>query len=169
MKNISFSIFLLSVASILCLFPLSISPVHSQTGGGLEITPTVQWSENLAGTFSYCVYEGSVTLDSTNDPQAFCVIPTSDLPFQNMQAAENDVHILGVSSLAAGHKVLVPETIQALKDLGRSDIGVVAGGIIPEHDHDYLFDEGVVAIFGPGTIIADAAIKLLEILSSRLR
>jgi len=86
-----------------------------------------------------------------------------------MQAAENDVHILGVSSLAAGHKVLVPETIQALKDLGRSDIGVVAGGIIPEHDHDYLFDEGVVAIFGPGTIIADAAIKLLEILSSRLR
>jgi methylmalonyl-CoA mutase len=86
-----------------------------------------------------------------------------------MQAAENDVHILGVSSLAAGHKVLVPATIKALRELGRSDIGVVAGGIIPEHDHDYLFDEGVVAIFGPGTIIADAAIKLLNILSSRLR
>jgi methylmalonyl-CoA mutase len=86
-----------------------------------------------------------------------------------MQAAENDVHILGVSSLAAGHKVLVPETIQALKEIGRSDIGVVAGGIIPEHDHDFLFDEGVVAIFGPGTIIADAAIKLLNILTSRLR
>jgi len=90
MKNISFSIFLLSVASILYLFPLSITPVHSQTGGGLEITPTVQWSEDLAGTFSYCVYEGNVTLDTTNDPQAFCVIPTSDLPFQNMQAAKND-------------------------------------------------------------------------------
>ena len=55
-----------------------------------EITPTVQWSENLAGTFSYCVYEGTVTLDSVNDPQAFCVIPTSDLPFQDMQADVND-------------------------------------------------------------------------------
>ena len=90
MKKISFSIFLLSVASILYLFPLSITSIHSQKGGGLVITPTVQWSEDLAGTFSYCVYEGIVTLDSTNDPQAFCVIPTSDLPFQNMQAAEND-------------------------------------------------------------------------------
>jgi methylmalonyl-CoA mutase len=85
-----------------------------------------------------------------------------------MQAAENDVHILGISSLAAGHKVLVPETIQALKEIGRGDIGVVAGGIIPEHDHDFLFKAGVMAIFGPGTIIADAAIKLLDILSSRL-
>jgi len=86
-----------------------------------------------------------------------------------MQAAENDVHILGISSLAAGHKVLVPETIQALKKIGRGDIGVVAGGIIPEHDHDFLFDSGVIAIFGPGTIIADAAIKLLGILSSRIK
>jgi len=85
-----------------------------------------------------------------------------------MQAAENDVHILGISSLAAGHKVLVPETIQALKNIGRADIGVVAGGIIPEHDHDFLFQSGVMAIFGPGTVIADAAIKLLAILSSRL-
>ncbi len=85
-----------------------------------------------------------------------------------LQAAENDVHILGISSLAAGHKVLVPETIQALKDIGRGDIGVVAGGIIPEHDYDFLFQSGVMAIFGPGTVIADAAIKLLEILSTRL-
>lgn len=85
-----------------------------------------------------------------------------------LQAAENDVHILGISSLAAGHKVLVPETIQALQHIGRADIGVVAGGIIPEHDHDFLFQSGVMAIFGPGTVIADAAIKLLEILSSRL-
>jgi len=85
-----------------------------------------------------------------------------------MQAAENDVHILGISSLAAGHKVLVPETIQALKDIGRGDIGVVAGGIIPERDQEFLYDAGVMAIFGPGTIIADAAIKLLEMLSARL-
>lgn len=85
-----------------------------------------------------------------------------------MQAAENDVHILGISSLAAGHKILVPETLQALKAIGRSDIGVVAGGIIPEHDHQFLFDEGVIAIFGPGTIIADAAIQLLEKLSAHL-
>ena len=81
-----------------------------------------------------------------------------------MQAAENDVHILGISSLAAGHKVLVPETIKALRDIGRPDIGVVAGGIIPEHDHAFLFEAGVMAIFGPGTIIADASIKLLETL-----
>ena len=90
MKNISLSLFLLSIASILYLYPLSFIPVFSQSGGGLEITPSVQWSENLAGTFSYCVYEGTVTLDSVNDPQAFCVIPTSDLPFQNMQADVDD-------------------------------------------------------------------------------
>jgi methylmalonyl-CoA mutase len=82
-----------------------------------------------------------------------------------MQAAENDVHILGISSLAAGHKILVPETLEALKAIGRSDIKVVAGGIIPEHDHAFLYDQGVVAIFGPGTIIADAAIELLDLLS----
>ena len=79
-----------------------------------------------------------------------------------LQAAENDVHILGISSLAAGHNVLVPETLKALKDLGRPDIGVVVGGIIPEHDHEALFKEGVMAIFGPGTVIADAAIQLLQ-------
>jgi len=78
------------------------------------------------------------------------------------QAAENDVHILGISSLAAGHKVLVPETIEALKSLGRPDIGVVVGGIIPEQDHAFLYEQGVMAIFGPGTVIAEAAIKLLE-------
>ena len=79
-----------------------------------------------------------------------------------MQAAENDVHILGISSLAAGHKILVPETLKALEALGRQDIGVVVGGIIPEHDHVYLYEQGVMAIFGPGTIIAEAAMKLLE-------
>ena len=78
-----------------------------------------------------------------------------------LQAAENDVHILGISSLAAGHKILVPDTISALKEIGRPDIGVVVGGIIPEHDHAELIDAGVMAIFGPGTVIAEAAMKLL--------
>ena len=82
-----------------------------------------------------------------------------------MQAAENDVHILGISSLAASHKILVPETLKALASLGRNDIGVVVGGIIPEHDHLLLYEQGVMAIFGPGTIIAVAAIKLIEALA----
>ncbi len=90
MKNILMLVCIISITSILYLYPLSGIPVHSQSGGGLEITPTVQWRENLAGTFSYCVYEGIVTLDSVNDPQAFCMIPTPDLPFQNMQAEVND-------------------------------------------------------------------------------
>jgi methylmalonyl-CoA mutase len=85
-----------------------------------------------------------------------------------MQAAENDVHILGISSLAAGHKILVPDTIKALKEIGRPDIGVVVGGIIPENDHAELKDLGVVAIFGPGTVIAEAAIKLLTQLETNL-
>jgi methylmalonyl-CoA mutase len=85
-----------------------------------------------------------------------------------MQAAENDVHILGISSLAAGHLILVPDTINALKAIGRGDIGVVAGGIIPESDHATLHDAGVVAIFGPGTIIAQASILLLEWLASKV-
>ena len=82
------------------------------------------------------------------------------------QAAENDVHILGISSLAAGHKTLVPETIKALKDIGREDILVIVGGVIPPQDYDFLYDQGVAAVFGPGTIISDAAIKLLEILDT---
>ncbi len=82
-----------------------------------------------------------------------------------MQAAENDVHVLGVSSLAAGHKTLIPETIEALKKLGRPDIRVVAGGVIPQQDYDFLYDAGVIAVFGPGTVIAEAAIKILKILS----
>lgn len=81
-----------------------------------------------------------------------------------MQAAENDVHILGVSSLAAGHKTLIPETIEALKNLGRPDIHVVAGGVIPQQDYEFLYDAGVIAVFGPGTVIAEAAIRILEIL-----
>ncbi len=80
------------------------------------------------------------------------------------QAIENDVHILGVSSLAAGHKTLVPEVIKELKKQGRSDIMVIVGGVIPHQDYQYLYDAGAVAIFGPGTVIADAAIKMIDIL-----
>ena len=77
-------------------------------------------------------------------------------------AVENDVHILGVSSLAAGHKTLVPQAIAALKAEGADDIMVVAGGVIPEGDYQFLYDQGVSAIFGPGTVIARAAIAILE-------
>ncbi|MBX2926801.1 MAG: methylmalonyl-CoA mutase [Saprospiraceae bacterium] len=80
------------------------------------------------------------------------------------QAAENDVHILGVSSLAAGHKTLVPQTIEALKALGRDDILVVVGGVIPAQDYDFLYEAGVAGIFGPGTRIANAARQILEVL-----
>ncbi len=78
------------------------------------------------------------------------------------QAAENDVHIVGASSLAAGHKTLIPDLIAELKQIGRPDIAVVAGGIIPENDHDFLKEHGVLSIFGPGTIIAQAAIEILQ-------
>lgn len=80
------------------------------------------------------------------------------------QAVENDVHILGVSSLAAGHKVLVPQVIEELKKHGRQDIMVIVGGVIPAQDYQFLFDAGAVAVFGPGTKISEAAIKILEVL-----
>jgi methylmalonyl-CoA mutase len=80
------------------------------------------------------------------------------------QAVENDVHVLGVSSLAAGHKVLVPQVIDELKRLGREDILVIAGGVIPHQDYQYLYDAGVAAIFGPGTSVSKAAKQILEIL-----
>jgi methylmalonyl-CoA mutase len=80
------------------------------------------------------------------------------------QAVENDVHILGVSSLAAGHKTLVPQVISALKEYGREDIMVIVGGVIPAQDYQFLFDAGAVAVFGPGTKISEAAISILEVL-----
>lgn len=80
------------------------------------------------------------------------------------QAVENDVHILGVSSLAAGHKTLVPQVIEALKKYGREDIMVIVGGVIPAQDYQYLFDAGAVAVYGPGTRISDAAIEMLGVL-----
>ena len=80
------------------------------------------------------------------------------------QAVENDVHVLGVSSLAAGHKTLVPQVIEELKKYGRDDIMVIVGGVIPKQDYQFLFDAGAVAVFGPGTKISDAAIFILNIL-----
>jgi len=78
------------------------------------------------------------------------------------QAAENDVHVIGMSSLAAGHKTLLPKLVDALKALGRDDIKVVCGGVIPQKDYDYLYKNGAVAIFGPGTVIPDAAKMVLD-------
>jgi methylmalonyl-CoA mutase len=80
------------------------------------------------------------------------------------QAVENDVHILGVSSLAAGHKTLVPQVIEELKNLGREDIMVIVGGVIPPQDYQFLYEAGVVAIFGPGTVISQAGVQMLELL-----
>ena len=80
------------------------------------------------------------------------------------QAVENDVHIFGASSLAAGHKTLLPRVIEELKKLGREDIMVVAGGVIPPQDYDYLFKSGVAAVFGPGTPVSTSAIRMMELL-----
>lgn len=78
------------------------------------------------------------------------------------QAAENDVHVIGASSLAAGHKTLIPQLINALRQLGREDIMVIAGGVIPPKDYDFLYNAGVSGVFGPGTVIAEAAGKILN-------
>ena len=78
------------------------------------------------------------------------------------QAAENDVHIIGASSLAAGHKTLIPKLIEELKKLGREDIMVIAGGVIPQQDYDFLYESGVAGVFGPGTVIAEAAKDILN-------
>jgi len=77
------------------------------------------------------------------------------------QAVENDVHIVGASSLAAGHKTLVPQLIDELKKMGREDIMVIAGGVIPAQDYDFLYKAGVKGVFGPGTVISVAAQKIL--------
>ncbi len=85
------------------------------------------------------------------------------------QAVENDVHVLGASSLAGGHKTLIPQVISELKKLGREDILVIAGGVIPAQDYDYLYKAGVVAIFGPGTSVSVAAKKILEVLINSIQ
>ena len=80
------------------------------------------------------------------------------------EAVENDVNIVGASSLAAGHKTLIPQLIEELKKLGREDIMVIAGGVIPAQDYDFLYKAGVAAIFGPGTSVAKAACEMMDIL-----
>lgn len=91
--------------------------------------------------------------------------PLFQTPYESAkQAVENDVHVLGISSLAGSHKTLVPQVMDEMKKLGREDILVVVGGVIPSQDYKYLYDKGVVGIFGPGTPVSDAAVKLLEIL-----
>ncbi len=84
------------------------------------------------------------------------------------QAVENDVHVLGVSSLAAGHKTLVPAVMEELTKLGRPDILVIVGGVIPSQDYDYLYDKGVAGIFGPGTAIANAAKSIIKVLQDSM-
>ena len=83
------------------------------------------------------------------------------------QAVENDVHIIGVSSLAAGHKTLVPQVVKALRDMGREDILVIVGGVIPGQDYQELYDAGAVAVFGPGTPVSLCAIRMLELLEQQ--
>jgi len=85
------------------------------------------------------------------------------------QAIENDVHILGISSLAAGHKTLVPQVISELKKYEREDIMVIVGGVIPAQDYQFLFDCGALGVFGPGTKIAQAAIDMIAILIDSIK
>ena len=82
-------------------------------------------------------------------------------------AIENDVHVVGVSSLAAGHKTLVPQLIEQLKKMGGEDIIVVVGGVIPPADYDFLYEKGVKGIFGPGTAVTDSADKVLQLLEEK--
>ena len=83
------------------------------------------------------------------------------------QAMENDTHVVGMSSLAAGHKTLLPRLIEELKKLGREDIIVICGGVIPPQDYEYLYQHGAVAIFGPGTRIPHTAIKIMDEINKR--
>ena len=83
------------------------------------------------------------------------------------EAIENDVHVIGVSSQAAGHMTLVPQLIDALRKGGAGDIVVVCGGVIPPHDYDFLFEKGVAAVYGPGTNIPVAAAEIMELIQKR--
>ncbi|NCC58513.1 MAG: methylmalonyl-CoA mutase, partial [Synergistales bacterium] len=84
-------------------------------------------------------------------------------------AVDNDVHIVGMSSLAAGHKTLLPQLVEELEKRGRGDIMIIVGGVIPAQDYEFLLSHGASAIYGPGTVIPAAAKEMLEILSERLR
>ena len=85
------------------------------------------------------------------------------------EAVDNDVHVIGVSSLAAGHLTLVPAVRRALEELGRDDILIVVGGVIPPQDYDELYKDGAVAIFGPGTVITQAALRVLDLLAAKVQ
>ena len=80
------------------------------------------------------------------------------------QAIENDIHILGISSLAAGHKTLVPQVVEELQNYGRKDIKIIVGGVIPQQDYEYLYQNGSNFIFGPGTNLAEAAVGILMVM-----
>ena len=96
--------------------------------------------------------------------------PLFQTPEETAQdAVDNDVHIVGMSSLAAGHKTLLPQLVEELEKRGRGDIMVVVGGVIPAQDYPFLLEHGASAIFGPGTVIPAAAKQMLEILNQRLR
>ena len=95
--------------------------------------------------------------------------PLFQTPAETAQdAVDNDVHIVGMSSLAAGHKTLLPQLVEELKKRGRGDIMVVAGGVIPAQDYQFLYDHGAACIFGPGTVIPAAAREMLQVLNKRL-
>jgi methylmalonyl-CoA mutase len=83
------------------------------------------------------------------------------------QAVENDVHVVGMSSLAGGHKTLLPQLVEELKKLGREDIVVICGGVIPAQDYEFLYQHGASAIFGPGTKIPDAGRRIMELIKER--
>jgi len=162
----------------------SVSGVYSS-----EIENNDAFKEALAATAEFAENEGRrprilvAKLGQDGHDRGAKVISTSfadigfdvDIgpPFQTpqevaRQAAENDVHVVGVSSLAAGHKTLVPELIEELKKIGRDDIMVVAGGVIPPRDYDFLYEKGVAEVFGPGTVIAEAALRILKKLNTML-
>ena len=95
--------------------------------------------------------------------------PLFQTPAETAQdAVDNDVHIVGMSSLAAGHKTLLPQLVEELAKRGRSDNMVVAGGVIPAQDYQFLYDHGAACIFGPGTVIPAAAREMLQVLNKRL-
>ena len=135
---------------------------------------------DLISHYNHLIYEGQDPVKDPPELQAYmdkwdgetfikllALNKTKNTPEESArQAVENDVHILGVSSLAAGHKTLIPQVIEELKKLGREDIVVIAGGVIPAQDYDFLYKAGVAAIYGPGTPITKSAINMIEILNS---
>ena len=129
----------------------------TQTGGRLKrVLPYVDGDEDFLFTYG----------DGLGDVDIGALFQTPEEVAR--QAVENDVHVVGMSSLAAGHKTLLPQLIAELKKLDREDIMVVIGGVIPAQDYEYLKANGAAAIFGPGTVIPVAAQKVIAELNERL-